>query len=234
MKTITEFNAFDLQTYVKTLIELTTGGKTPEEIQAAIAEQKKLEGDKLKIFMQALDIAKARPEQLKRIVVFTGAENEKTPPGAEKREEHYYLAEFFPEPSRPGRPERGHGRDDKRGGRGGDKKGGKGGRRPPRGDRPAGAPGEQAARGPRPEGDANRGRRPSRPPRAPRPAPVPMDPSKRPPPIVLGPRKPVVLPKPLPVPMSARVAAVEASVTPSAPAPDATPAETSPESQSSS
>lgn len=135
MKTITEFDSFRLKNAGQKAQELAAAGKTPEECAQAIGEELKMEGDKLKMFMNALEIVKTRGQGLKRIVVMTVGEGEKTPAGAEKKDDHFYLAEFFPLP-----PEQQNGRR-RRGGRGdgrrdGGRKGGRkgGGRRDGRRD----------------------------------------------------------------------------------------------------
>lgn len=166
MKTITEFNGFDLQATAKKAQEFTASGKTPEETQAAIGELKKIEGDKLKLYLQALDLSKAKSQGLKRIVVLTAAEAEKVPSGLQKVDDHYFLLEYFPEP--PGSQKGG-----RFPGKRGDKKGRGGkrgrGRRGDRGPRRDGAPGEQNNRPAGEPGKFTGNRRPHRP-QGPRPA----------------------------------------------------------------
>lgn len=157
-----------------------------EAAAAAVGEALKMEGDKLKHFMAALNLVRAKPHGVKRVVVMTIAETEKAPSGSKKDGEHFYLAEYYPQPAgqQPrgkGRGDRddkrGGGRDGKRKGRGGGGRGGdrdRGGDRP-RGPRPEGAP-FQASGGPGREGGTTEGgggdRRPRRQNRAPRPIPV--------------------------------------------------------------
>jgi hypothetical protein len=154
MKTITEFSGFTLKDALKKYAELSSGepAKTPEEISQAMGEAFKLQDEKLKLFLAALEMVKERNERLKRVVVMTLAENEKAPHGAEKREEHFFLPEFFPEPFGTKKKFEGKGRH---GGRDDKRKGKKrrGGRRGDRRDREGGG-GERQARGdrkPRPE-----------------------------------------------------------------------------------
>lgn len=126
-KTITEFDSFRLKNALNTKKELAAAGKTPEEIPAALGEALKLEGDKLKWFLAALELAEARIDNLKRVVVYAAEEGKSAPSGAVQKEDKYFLAEFFYTPQ-PKRESRG-GRDgDKRGGKGGKGRGGKGGR----------------------------------------------------------------------------------------------------------
>jgi hypothetical protein len=153
MKTMTEFNGFQIKGALAKQAELAAAGKTPEEIPAAMGEAYKLEGDKLKFFMNALAHAQAQkhPETIKRVLVMSLAEGEKAPHGAAQVEEHYYLAETYPQPAskqkahgRGDRDERGRGKGRRgkgRGGRGGER-GGRGGER-----------GERGGRGPRPQGE---------------------------------------------------------------------------------
>jgi hypothetical protein len=153
MKTITEFNGFSLRDAFqkKTAIakdvtaEITAQGKAGEELTAAVAAgiqeklgvELKLEGDKLKYFLAALELTQGKDRGLKRVVVLTAAEGEKAPPEAKEKEGTYYLVEYFPAP-----PEQKHGRREgardagrrgrggKGGGRGGDQKRSRGGGRP--------------------------------------------------------------------------------------------------------
>jgi hypothetical protein len=53
-----------------------------------------MEGDKLKHFITALDVASQNMERLSRVLVASLNEGEKIPPKAEKIEEHYYIPEF--------------------------------------------------------------------------------------------------------------------------------------------
>src|SRR5690606_10861657 len=99
-------------------------GKTPEEIQASIGETFKLEGDKLKHFTNAMEVASKNPEKLHRVLVVTFAEGESAPSNALQVDEHHYVPAFIKEPAAPAAKE-----DTKAGGRKGGRpnRGGKGG-----------------------------------------------------------------------------------------------------------
>lgn len=173
MKTLTEFDGFRLKNALSKKTELTTAGKTAEELPAALGEELKLEGDKLTHFLAALEVAEARPDGIKRVVVFSVDEGKSAPKGALQKGDKWYLAEYFA--SAPTRQGRNNNRDD-RGGRGKGKGKGKGRGGRDRGDRRGGGGG----RGERPEANAAAGtsgeagkeggeRRPRRrPPRGPR------------------------------------------------------------------
>ncbi len=162
MKTLTEFAVVSIKNAAKTKQELTTAGKTAEELPAAMGEALKLEGDKLGYLMNAVELVGEKLEDLKRVVVFTLAEGKKAPHSAVQKGEHYYSTEYYPSLNPPkGRgPQGGHGekgrggKDGKKGKRG---RGGRGGRGEGRGgERSAGGPGEGQSprpprRGPRPE-----------------------------------------------------------------------------------
>lgn len=185
MKTITEFNGFSLSNALKKQQELTAAGKTPEELGAAMGEELKMEGDKLKHLLASLDAVKSKTDGVKRVLVMTLAENEKAPAGALKVEETYYVVEHFPS-AQKAKPAHA----DDRGGRGG--KGGKGGKGG-RGGRDGGGRGERSfgggegrGRGPGAgpgapgEGGGGRGPRAPRGDRAPAPAAVTRAPGEKP------------------------------------------------------
>jgi hypothetical protein len=94
MKSVTEFPTFKLMQGLKTKGELTAAGKTPEEVLQGLGETYKLEGDKLKHFNNAVDVASQNQEKLSRVLVVSLAEGESIPPKAAKVEEHYYVPEF--------------------------------------------------------------------------------------------------------------------------------------------
>lgn len=119
MKAITEFANVTLTKGLKTKAALTTEGKSPEEIQAGLGEAFKFEGDKLKHFMNAIDVAEKNQENLKRVMVVSLNEGEAAPQKAVKIEETHYIPDFVVA-SRPAAPEKG----DRRGGRGGRRGGG--------------------------------------------------------------------------------------------------------------
>lgn len=94
MKSVTEFHTHKLVKGIETKNTLATSGKTPEEIQQGIGEAFKLEGDKLKFFFNALDVASQNMEKLARILVVSFNEGESIPHKAVKVEEHFYIPEF--------------------------------------------------------------------------------------------------------------------------------------------
>lgn len=125
MKSVTEFPTHKLLQGINARTTLAAEGKTPEEIQTAIGEAMKLEGDKLKFFVNAVEVASKNLEKLSRVLVVTFAEGENVPPKATKVEEHHYIPEFQVEARKPittkADPNAKGGRDNK------GKKGGKGG-----------------------------------------------------------------------------------------------------------
>lgn len=122
MKSVTEFASFTLKAGLTAKTALATEGKAPEEIQAGLGEKFKFEGDKLKHFVNALDVAEKNVDNLKRVLVVTLAEGENPQPKASKVDEHHYVPEFFVEQKLNHVK-----KTDSKGGRGG--KGGKGGGR---------------------------------------------------------------------------------------------------------
>lgn len=98
MKSVTEFWSFTLLPGMETKNALAAEGKTPEEIQAAVGEKHKLEGDKLKHFINAIDVAAKNLEKLSRVIVVTLNEGENPPPKAVKVEEHFYIPDFKVDP----------------------------------------------------------------------------------------------------------------------------------------
>jgi hypothetical protein len=141
MKSVTEFPNFTLNKGLAAKANLSAEGKTPEEIQTSLGETFKYEGDKLKHFINALDLAGQNATNLKRVLVLSFAEGENTPAKAVKVDEHHYLAEFASDAKyvAPAKEERG------RGGKGGGGKG-RGGDRPK--SSPWGlSPEEKAAKG---------------------------------------------------------------------------------------
>jgi hypothetical protein len=166
MRTITEFATIALKNALAKKQELTTAGKTAEELPAAMGEALKIEGDKLTHLMGALEAINDNiAGDLKRVIVSSLNEGEKAPSSAKQIGEKYYTVEHYPpiqkkgaqaeggREGRGGRRDGKGGRDGKRGdrgGRGGDRDrgpGGGGGReagaggggRGPRGPKPAGA-----------------------------------------------------------------------------------------------
>lgn len=125
MKLVTEFPSYTLTKAVAAKAALTTAGKTPEEIEASLGETFKLEGDKLKYFVNAINVANDNATNLKRVFVATLADGENIPAKSVKVDDHHYIPEFLagpkPAPTKDAKGGRG-GRPG--GGRGGDKKGG--------------------------------------------------------------------------------------------------------------
>jgi hypothetical protein len=158
MKTITEFAAPTLKNASKVRDELVAAGKTPEELPAALGEALKVEGDKLTLLLQALELVADRKNDLKRVIVGALNEGEKAPSGAQEKDGKQFIIELYPPVgSQGGRPARG-GRDEK-GGRGDRKKGGRGGRGGDREGRGGGGRGgEKRERAPRSDAPQAAGR----------------------------------------------------------------------------
>lgn len=98
MKSVTEFWSVNLNKGLKAKADLAAGGKSPEEIQTALGETFKMEGDKLKHFINAMEVAIQNPDKLARVLVVTLAEGETAPPKAVKIEESHYIPEFAAAP----------------------------------------------------------------------------------------------------------------------------------------
>lgn len=147
MRSVTEFPTHKLVQGLNARNALTGEGKTPEEVSVALGESFKLEGDKLKYFLNAVDVASQNLEKLSRVRVLSFAEGESVPHKAVKVEELHYLPEFQVEyrpktedtsaqkggpggkkGGRGGRDSKGKGGPRGKGGPGGDKKGASGGR----------------------------------------------------------------------------------------------------------
>ncbi len=94
MKSVTEFPNHVLVKGVEAKAGLTTEGKTPEEIQASLSATFKYEGDRLKHFFNALDVAAQNSEGLLRVITVTLSEGEKAPIKSVQVEEFYYVPEF--------------------------------------------------------------------------------------------------------------------------------------------
>jgi hypothetical protein len=95
MKAVTEFPSFNLTKALAAKAALTSEGKSAEEIQTSLGQTFKLEGDKLKYFINALDVAGQKTDGLKRVVVMSINEGENPPARGTKVEELYYVPEFF-------------------------------------------------------------------------------------------------------------------------------------------
>lgn len=98
MKSVTEFWSINLTKGLKAKADLVAGGKTPEEIQTALGESFKMEGDKLKHFINAMEVASQNPEKLARVLVVALNEGESAPAKAVKIEESHYIPEFQSDP----------------------------------------------------------------------------------------------------------------------------------------
>jgi len=118
MKSVTEFWSTTLLKGLDAKKALAAAGKTPEEIQQSLGETFKMEGDKLKHFSNAIDVAGQNLEKLHRVLVVSLSEGENAPQKAVKVEEHHYVPDFIKE-KKAAEPQ------DARGG-----KGGKGGGKP--------------------------------------------------------------------------------------------------------
>lgn len=116
MKSITEFANFTLTNALKAKAALIESGKPVEEMQKSLGETFKYDGDKLKHFLNAIDVASQNPEKLKRVLVVSLVEGEVAPAKSIQVEETHYIPEFLVETkfqppqkndSRGGRPNRG-------------------------------------------------------------------------------------------------------------------------------
>ncbi len=171
MKTITEFSGIAIRHALKTADELRAGGKTAEELSQALGEALKVEGDKLKLTLAAMEIAQAKPNgipDLKRVMVYALHEGETAPTQTTEKEGHQFICEYLPSlhPKQSDRRGAGApGEQGEKGGRGG--RGGRGGKdqkgkRGSRGPRGANGPAGEERRGP----NLPKTARPPRPPAA--------------------------------------------------------------------
>jgi hypothetical protein len=94
MKSVTEFWNVTLIKGINAKTALAAEGKTPEEISTSLGEKFKMEGDKLKYFVSAIEVAGQNMEKLSRILVVSLNEGEKAPAKAVKVEEMHYVPEF--------------------------------------------------------------------------------------------------------------------------------------------
>lgn len=123
MKNVTEFWNVNLFKGLQAKEALAAQGKTPEEIQTSIGETFKMEGDKLKHFLNAMDVASQNKDKLHRVLVVTYAEGESPAPKSVQVEEHYYVPAFIKEAPAPSE------KKDEKGGKGGRPQRGGGGKR---------------------------------------------------------------------------------------------------------
>jgi hypothetical protein len=130
MKSVTEFANVTLTAAAKAKDALVAAGKTAEEIAAGLGEAFKYEGDKLKHFVNSLEVWAANKENLKRVLVVSLAEGENAPAKAVQVEAHHYVPEFHVEAKKaqPAQSADKGGRGGKGGGRGGPGKGKGGGK----------------------------------------------------------------------------------------------------------
>ena len=113
MKSVTEFPVHKLTQGIKAKADLAAAGKTPEEIQASVGETFKMEGDKLKHFVNACEVAGQNLEKLARVLVVSLNEGEAAPPKALKVDEFHYVPDFMVDARKPimtkQRPQKGGG-----------------------------------------------------------------------------------------------------------------------------
>lgn len=93
MKAITEFPIFTLNKALAAKTAMAAEGKSLEEIQQNIADTFKYEGDKLKHFMNAVDVAGQNQKDLRRVLVVSLNEGENAPSKSTKVEDFYYIPE---------------------------------------------------------------------------------------------------------------------------------------------
>jgi hypothetical protein len=139
MKAVTEFANVTLTKAISAHAALLADGKTPEDIEASLGTAFKLEGDRLKHFLVAIDVASKNTENLKRVIVVSLAEGESAPQKAQLVELTAYVPEFYGVMNTSSQP-----KSDEKGGRGG--KGGKGGDRGPKSSPWGLSPEEKAAK----------------------------------------------------------------------------------------
>lgn len=119
MKAVTEFPSYLLTKALAAKTALTAEGKSPEEVQTSLGETFKLEGDRLKHFVNSIDLAGQNAQNLKRVLVISLNEGENPPAKAVKVDENYYVPDFIVTAT-PAKPA------DHKGGRHGGRGGGKG------------------------------------------------------------------------------------------------------------
>jgi len=101
VRSLTEFFTFKLVKGIEIKNALAAEGKTPEEIQQNLGETFKLEGDKLKYFLNCMDVAATNREKLAAVKVVQFGEGESIPPKAVLIEEIHYIPEFEKAPLAP-------------------------------------------------------------------------------------------------------------------------------------
>lgn len=98
MRSVTEFPVHKLKEAAQIKAQFAAEGKSPEEVQAGLGEKFKMEGDKLKHFINALEVAAQNPEKLHRVLVVALNEGENAPAKSVKVEEHHYVPDFGTDP----------------------------------------------------------------------------------------------------------------------------------------
>lgn len=126
MKSVTEFPNLKLAEGMKAKAALAAEGKSPEEIEAAIGEQFKFEGEKLKYFVNAVDVAGKSSEKLYRVQIVKLNEGQNPPPGATLIDDFCYIAQAMPNSAKKAAPAAAPA--NAKGGRGGGRPGGGGGK----------------------------------------------------------------------------------------------------------
>ena len=155
MKAVTEFANFTLSKALETHKQLAAEGKSPEDIQTSLGETYKLEGEKLGFFVKALEVAGAKPENLKRVIIMRLNEGEAAPAKSTQVEDIAYVPEYHVDPK--ARAAAMKAADDA-------KKGGRNGRGGGRGnDRGGGGKGKESPWGLSPEEKANKNKPASKP-----------------------------------------------------------------------
>ncbi len=129
MKSVTEFNTLKLADGLKAKTALAAEGKSPEEIAAALGEQFKFEGDKLKCFVNSIDIAEKSTEKLYMIKIARLNEGQNPPPRSTVVEDLCYIPVPYPDLTAKKEASASVSKDSRGGGKG-NRPGGKGGGKP--------------------------------------------------------------------------------------------------------
>lgn len=94
MKSVTEFPGYILVKGNEAKAALVAEGKTPEEVQVSLGATFKYEGDKLKYFVNALDVAAKNTNDLARVMIMRLDEGESAQGKGVQVEDLCYLPEF--------------------------------------------------------------------------------------------------------------------------------------------
>ena len=100
MKSVTEFANYTLNQAVVKKNALVAEGKSGDEISQSLGQDFKLEGDKLKYFINAVEVASQNTDKLKRVLVVKLNEGEAAPNKATQFEDLHYVPEFFVDANR--------------------------------------------------------------------------------------------------------------------------------------